>query len=263
MWKHFRLYCKLIAKACRSQMQHRASFVMLLTSQIVSGIAEIVVPWALFNRFHMIQGWTLKEMALLYGMVHMGFAIAEMVSRGFDTFADIVHRGDFDRFLLRPLGTLFQVATCEILAIKIGRFLQGFFVFSWGISQLSIPLCSVQTVILVFCLIGTAALFYGVFVVQATLSFYLRETLELMHIFTYGARTVGGYPITVFNIAWRMFFTSIIPIACVLYYPITSVLNRDFPLYLGVITPAAGILFLLVSFQIWKIGVSHYHSTGS
>ncbi len=264
MWKLFRLYCKLVAKACSSQMQHRASFFMVLLSQIVSGFAEIIVPWALFNRFTVVQGWTLKEMALLYGMVHMGFATAEIVSRGFDKFDDIVHRGDFDRYLLRPLGTLFQVATSEVLSIKIGRFLQGGFVFLWGALQLHISLFSVQAAILLFCFIGTASLFYGVFVLQATLSFYLRETLELMHILTYGARTVGGYPITVFNFGWRLFFTSVIPIACVLYYPINTILHKEtLGMWLGGIAPAAGILFLLASFQVWKIGVRHYHSTGS
>jgi ABC-2 type transport system permease protein len=55
----------------------------------------------------MIQGWTLKEPALIYGILHIGFAIAEASGRGFDTFSRMVIQGDFDRILLRPLGTIF------------------------------------------------------------------------------------------------------------------------------------------------------------
>jgi ABC-2 type transport system permease protein len=264
MWRFLCLYCKIVSKNFGSQMQHRASFIMLLLSQAISGIAEVVVPCVLFSRFKMIHGWTLKEMAFLYGFVHMGFAVAELTSRGFDKFDDIVYRGDFDRFLLRPVGTLFQVATSEVIAIKIGRFLQGLFVFVWGALQVQMSWNEVHIVILCLCFIGTVALFYGVFVIQATLSFYLRETLELMHIVTYGGRTIGEYPITVFNVAWRLLFTCVFPTACVLYYPISVVLNKGgFPIWLGVVSPTAGIIFLVGSFQLWKIGVRYYRSTGT
>jgi len=52
---------------------------------------------------------TLPEVAVLYGMVTTGFALAEAFGRGFDVFASYVKSGDFDRFLLRPRRIALQV----------------------------------------------------------------------------------------------------------------------------------------------------------
>ena len=264
MFKKILLYRKLIATAFRSQMQHRVSFCMLTSAQFISAVTEILGIWVLFDRFKSIQGWTLPQLALLYGLVHMGFSIAEGLGRGFDKFSLLIKYGGFDRLLLRPVGTLFQVATSEVCAVKIGRFIQGFFVLLWGFSKLNLCFFSLHALCLVFSLIGTICLFYGLFVIQATLAFWLRETLEILHIATYGGREAGQYPITIFNQGIFIFFVYIIPLACVLYYPVAIILNKaSSPLWLGFLAPFAGVLFLFASFQIWKLGVSHYNSTGS
>ena len=33
--------------------------------------------------------------------------------------------------------------------------------------------------------------------------------------------------------------------------------------WFGCVAPMAGILFLLLSLQVWRVGVRHYRSTGS
>lgn len=235
---------------------------MLTLAHVFAAATDILLLWALFDRFSVVDGWTLKELALMYGIVHMGFASAEMMGRGFDKFGRMVRSGDFDRLLLRPVGTLFQVATSEFLFTKCGRFFQGLLVFVWGATTLNLSF--IETAFFLLPFLGTTALFYGIFVFQATSTFWLRETTELMNILTYGGRASGQFPITIFHYAWRFFFTYIIPMACVLYYPIATFLHHEnFPLWVALATPCAGFLFLFVSFQCWKIGVRHYHSTGN
>ena len=61
----------------RGQMQYRASFVMLsLGHFFVTGI-EFVSVWALFQRFGSLEGWTLPEVALFYGLVNIAFALSD------------------------------------------------------------------------------------------------------------------------------------------------------------------------------------------
>ena len=85
-----RLYCKLAGIAWRSEMQHRASFMMLVIAHFVSTFVEVVGIWVLFDRFKMVNGWTLAELMLIYGVVNMGFAVAEAFAKGFDTFGLII-----------------------------------------------------------------------------------------------------------------------------------------------------------------------------
>lgn len=262
--ERIRLYFKLVGVAFRSQMQHRASFVMLASTHFISTFADIIGIWVLFDRFKLIQGWTLQEMAIIYGIIHMGFAVAEAFARGFDTFGDMVKSGDFDRILLRPLGTIFQVATGEIQMMRVGRFIQGLVVLLWGSYMLQFSLFSYHAFVILLAVVGATCLFSGLFIIQGTLSFWSTSTLELMNITTYGGVETGQYPMSIFNRGFRLFFTFIIPLACVGYYPVATLLHHvNVPFYAGIFAPVAGIIFLWLSCQLWKLGVRHYHSTGS
>ncbi|WP_068469353.1 ABC transporter permease [Candidatus Protochlamydia phocaeensis] len=264
MLHSLRLYFKLFGSSFKSQMQHRASFFMLAIAHFISTFVDIFGIWVLFARFKVIQGWTLEELALIYGIMHMGFAAAEAIARGFDTFSTLIKQGDFDRLLLRPTGTLFQVATREFQLMRIGRFFQGLAVLLWGCHQLHLPFLSLSSLILSLALIGTTCLFYGLFIIQATLCFWTTETLEIMNITTYGGLESGQYPMSIYHPSFRLFFTFVIPLACVAYYPLAVMLKHEaLPLWTGMLLPLAGVAFLGLSCQLWKIGVSRYQSTGN
>jgi ABC-2 type transport system permease protein len=59
----------------------------------------------------------------------------------------------------------------------------------------------------------------------------------------------------------------VVPSAGISYYPSLAMVDRiDSPkstVLLQYILPLTGVIFLLISLQIWKIGVRHYSSTGS
>lgn len=259
-----RLFFRLIEISFKSQMQHRASFLMLISTYFLSTSIDIIGIWVLFDRFKMVQGWTLKEVAILYGIMHIGFSIPEAFARGFDNFGLLIKNGDFDRILLRPLGTLFQMASREIQWLRLGRFLQGCIILTWGCLELQFSLSALHVLIIFLAILGTAAVFYALFILQATLTFWTIETMELMNIATFGGLEVGQYPISIYPPLLRGFFTFIIPLACVAYYPIATALNHEtIPLWLGTIAPLSGLLFLSLSIQLWKLGVRHYNSTGS
>lgn len=256
------LFSKLLSTSLRSQMQYRASFLMLSISHFLGTFVDILGIWVLFDRFKLVQGWTFPEVGLIYGVMNIGFALAEMFSRGFDTFSQIIKYGEFDRILLRPLSPLFQVAMRDVHAMRIGRFSQGLVVLISSFIYLS--LSPLALFLIFFSILGAAALFYGLFVIQATISFWTVEALEIMNVATYGGLQTGQYPITIYEKPFQLIFTLLIPIACVGYYPIASLLQHEqIPLWLGSLFPLAGALFLFLACQFWHFGVRHYHSTGS
>lgn len=266
MWKKvcrfLSLYGHMASISLRSQMQHRSSFLMLIVAQFLSGLTEILIPLTLCSRFKKVAGFAIADLALFYGIVHMGFALSEILCRGFDKFDQQLVRGDFDRFLTRPLGTLFQVLSSEITGMKIGRFFQGLLAFWWGIIHLSFPIGIFHLVLFFMSLFGTCALFCGVFILQGCLAFYLKATIEIMHMVTYGGRSVGEYPISIFPVLFRLFFTYIVPLSLVVFYPISSLLTGSMRWY-APLFPCAGYVFLLFSIWMWKLSSKQYQSTGS
>jgi ABC-2 type transport system permease protein len=238
------LYWHYVNVSVRSQMQYRASFLMITVATLLTSGLEFLSTWVLFSRFGSIGGWTLAEAAVLYGIVNVAFALAEGIARGFDEFAIMIRGGTFDRLLLRPRGTALQVAGQHLQLLRIGRLSQGLVVLAWGARTLGVSWTAPRVALCLAAIAGGAALFSGLMILQATFSFWSTESLEIFNTVTY-----GGVETTV------------------TYYPVLAILGRPDPLGSSLVfqylSPLFGFAFLVLCLQIWKVGVRHYHSTGS
>jgi len=261
------LYWRYVQVSIRSQMQYRASFLMMTAATFLTSSLEFLATWVLFDRFGSLGGWTLSEAAVLYGMVNIAFALAEGGARGFDEFAIMVRGGGFDRLLLRPRDTALQVAGQQVQLLRAGRLLQGLLVLMWGASSLAVRWTLARALLCLFAIAGGAALFAGLLVLQATFAFWSTESLEVFNTVTYGGVETTQYPLSIYKREFRWFFTYVVPLATVSYFPAVAILGRVDPLgsapIFQCLSPAFGWLFLALCLQIWKIGVRHYHSTGS
>jgi ABC-2 type transport system permease protein len=262
-----RLYLRYLGVSVRSQMQYRASFVMsAIGHALITGI-EFLGLVILFQRFGTIRGWSLAEVALFYGMVNIAFAIADAVARGFDLFSRMLKAGDFDRLLLRPRSLPLQLAGQELVLRRVGRFSQALAVLIWAASALHVAWTPAHLALLFATIAGGACLFVGLFVLQATLSFWTIETLEIVNAFTYGGVFAAQYPLSIYRLWFRRFFTAVVPLAAVSYFPALVLLGRthqsSLPVLLQWLSPLAGVVFLLMSLRVFGLGVRHYQSTGS
>lgn len=248
-------------------MQYRASFWMNVVGQFILVFVELLALIALFIRFGNIRGWSLPEVALFYGITHMGFAFSEGLARGFDTFGRMVKSGEFDRLLVRPRSTLLQVAGSEVQLMRIGRIVHGGAMLGWGISHLSIHWSVAKVCLIPLTLFGAICLFYGILILQATVAFWTIESLELMHILTYGGVEAGQYPLTIYSQWLRHLFTFFIPLVCVNYLPLGLLFDAHHdlvePQAWNYLTPLAGVLFLWCMTRFWRVGERFYVSTGS
>lgn len=263
-----RLYLRYFGISIRSQMQYRASFLMLALGGFLAGAIEIVGIWALFDRFGSLRGWRLPEVALFFGLIHTALALGDAFARGFDVFPRMIRAGNFDRLLLRPRSTALQVAGQELTLHRIGRLTQGLIVLLWAAAALNVHWTAGRVLLAAFAVLGGVCLFYGLWVLQATMAFWTTESLEIMNALTYGGCETGQFPITIYRPWFRRFFTFVVPLACVTYFPVLAILGRDDPVlgspaWLRSSAPLIGVVFLAAALRVWRFGVRHYRSTGS
>ncbi|HET7505721.1 MAG TPA: ABC-2 family transporter protein [Kofleriaceae bacterium] len=262
-----RLYAHYARISIRGQLQYRASAAMSAAGVLLITATELIAVWALFDRFGQIRGWTLAEVALFYGMMSVTWAVCDAISRGFDQLGTLVKSGDFDRILLRPRSTVLQLLGHELTLRRVGRLLQGLGVLGYAALAGTIDWTWARAALLVGSIACGVCAFLGVLVLQATSAFWTVESLEVWNAFTYGGVTMGQYPLAIYRSWFRGFFTYVLPLGCVSYYPGVAILGRADPLgapaFVGWIAPLAGPVFLIVCLQVWRIGVRHYRSTGS
>lgn len=263
-----RLYLRLITTSMKAQMQFPAAFLMLSLGQFLATIIEFIGIWALFDRFRALRAWSLGEVASFYGVVNIAFALADAVARGFDVFGpQFVKTGNFDRVLLRPRSAALQIFGFEFRLTRVGRLLQGALVLGIAAHLLKLDWHMSDFALLGFAVAGGIALFTGLVVMQATLSFWTIESLEITNTLTYGGVQAAQYPLEIYAGWFRQFFTFVVPLACIAYFPVVGVLHRPDPLgappWFLIASPLAGFVFLAVSFFAWRFGVRHYTSTGT
>lgn len=263
-----RLYGRYVAISLRAQMQYRVSFILQALGQFLITGSEFLGLAAVFQRFRQIDNWSLSEVGLFYGIISLAFAVAEAVPRGFDVFGRFVRSGDFDRMLLRPRSTAFQILGQEFQLMRIGRFSQGMIVLIWSSYALDIEWTTAKIILLIVSIVGGACLFSGLFILQATLCFWTVESIEIANCTTYGGVEAAQFPLTIYRRWFREIFVFVIPLATINYLPAHAILGRaettlGAPLWLQYAAPLVGLLFLLLCLQVWKIGERHYRSTGS
>ena len=262
-----RLYLRYASISARSQMQYRASFVMETIGQFGNMGVEFIGILVLFRRFDTLEGWSLAEVAFLYGLVHLGFAFAYTFSRGFDTFGATVGMGDFDRMLLRPRHTALQLAGQEIVLRRLGRFVLAIGVIAWATVALEVEWTAAKVVLAAATVTCGAALFAGLMVLHATLAFWTTETLEMTNMVTNGGVETTQFPLSIYRPWFRGIFTFVFPLGAVSYFPALAILGKPdplgSPLWFQYTSPLIGLVFLLVCLQVWEFGVRRYMSTGS
>lgn len=259
-----RLYFKYMSILFKSQMQYRTSFLLLCVGQFFVPFAVFAGVYFLFERFGELRGWTFHETALCYGVIHMAFSIAECFVRGFDAFSRLIVRGDFDRLLVRPRGTVIQVLGSNFEFTRFGRMLQSAVVIGIAVPELAIQWTPAKVMTLILMVFGGVIVFSGIYMLAAAFCFWTVQGLEAANIFTDGGREMAQYPLDIYAKWVTRFFTFIIPFGAVSYLPLLYILDRaDGPDLLYMAMPLASLLFLAPCLVVWHFGVRHYRSTGS
>ncbi|WP_339208554.1 ABC-2 family transporter protein [Paenibacillus sp. FSL K6-3182] len=259
-----RLFGKYILIMFKSQTQYLTSFWLLSLGQFFVPFSVFAGLYFMFERFGQIEGWNFQEVALCFSIIHMSFAISECFARGFDSFSTLVVNGDFDRLLVRPRSTVLQVLGSKFEFSRVGRLLQSVIILTWALSELTIEWTLLKTITLIFMILSGVFVFSGIFILAATMCFWTVQGLEIANIFTDGGREMAQYPLSIYKKWVTRFFTFVIPFGSVNYLPLLYLLDRTSGnelLYM--ISPIAGILFILPCLIVWNIGVRHYRSTGS
>jgi ABC-2 type transport system permease protein len=257
-----RLYLRYFSVLLRSAMQYRVSFFLTALGQFLSSFSVFLGIFFMFTRFNRVEGFTFSQVLLCFAVILVSFSTAECFARGFDLFRSTISDGEFDRIMVRPRNEMFQVLASKIEFSRVGRLLEAAVILVYALATADVAWDGWKAATLVMMLLGGTALFSGLFIVYASFCFFTIEGLEFMNIFTDGGREFGRYPMSVYGKRVLRFFTFVVPLACVQYYPLLYLLGRAGHRWYALL-PLAGFAFLLPCYAFWRFGVRHYKSTGS
>jgi ABC-2 type transport system permease protein len=263
-----KLYLRLIGARVRAQMQYRVSFLLEVGGFLLVTGLEFALIALLVARFGSVAGWSLAELALLYGLTSFAFSLAEMIGRGFDApFERMIQQGGFDGVLTRPLDAFFQILTADFQLRRLGRTLQAALVMAYAFSRLPISWTPDRLALIPITILSGATIYLALLVIGATLTFWTIRTPEVINVFTFGGEQMTSYPLSIYQEWLRTIFLFLVPVGFSNYPAALYLLERSdpsgLPAWSAWCAPLAAALFFGVALAFWRVGVSKYASTGS
>lgn len=261
------IYRRLIGAQIRSQMQYRASLALDAAGVAGAQLLELAAVAIFFRHVPSLEGWSLAEVALLYGLAGAAFALSDIVLGHLDEFPSFIREGRFDGLLIRPVGTLLQLAGADFALRRLGKLTQALVVLAVAAISLDVAWTPVKVLLLPLAIVSGAVLFCCIWTLGASVVFWTTDAMEATNAFTYGGNYISAYPLSMFGPWMRRLFGFAFGLAFVAYLPALAILDKPDPLglpsALRYATPLAAVAAALVAGTVWRIAVRHYRSTGS
>ena len=139
--RHLRLFFLYFAQYAKVRMAYKADFIIAFFSSMAATVLGFGFVLVLFSKIPRLQDWSFNEVMFLYGFSLIPLGFFNVVSWNLYEFGELyIIEGKFDRVLLRPVDTLFQVIFEKFRLESLQEVVTGFVVVAICIRRLHLIL---------------------------------------------------------------------------------------------------------------------------
>jgi viologen exporter family transport system permease protein len=263
MKRHLRLFALYFAQYAKVRLEYKGDFFIAFFSSMAATVLGFGFVLVLFTKIPRLQDWSFYEILFLYGFSLIPLGLFNVVSWNLYQFGDIyVIQGKFDRILLRPVDTLFQVLFEKFRIESLQEVITGSAVVFISVKHLGIPWPADDYLWFILMVASGAVIYLAVFLILTAVSFWFEDRVGIVPP-VFNMLTFGRYPLTIYNVFIQFMLSWIIPFGFASFYPTTHFLGRTaFNTYFYLV-PVVATAFLMLAVFVWNRGVENYSSTGS
>lgn len=263
-WPLFKTY---VSVRIRSQHQYRLSFYLRMIAATASTALDFIVILVIFEQLPTLGGWSLWEVAFLYGASFMPFKLADLLVGNVERLSEYIKSGAFDSVMIRPVSPLRMLILSDVELTRIGGAVQGLVVFVVAITRTSVDWDFLRILQVPVMITSGFVIYCCIWVMGHTTAFWLTEMREVFNSFTYGGSFMAEFPLDIFAGWMKRLFAFVIPVAFVNYFPAAFILGKadtfGLPRFVQLLSPVVALVMLGMTHVVWKMGLRHYRSTGS
>lgn len=260
------VYLRLVGAGFRSQMQYRLDFLVEVAGVAVLYSAQLLNISIVVGRFENIVGWRLPELAFLYALAVVSTGVSQLLFSHFIDLGDVIVKGEFDRYLVRPANPFVLYLGSQVSAANIGHVIFAGGVFIWAAANASISWTVGKLFYLLLVVAGGTLIQGAAIVLVGTLSFWFQRTGTMFYTVVMPSRELIYYPVSVFPRSLQILLTFVVPFAFINYFPAHLLLDRPEVLFhpvLAYLAPVVGFMCFLGAYGLWVLGTRSYSGTGS
>ena len=275
MRKYLRLHRIFIAQDLKKLMEYKVDFLMGAIGFILVQAVKILTLGIIFSAIpalvykvngEVLDSWTFNEVLFIYGFSLIPKGIDHLL---FDNLWGmgywVVAKGDFDKYLTRPVNSWFYVLTEKFCVDAFGDLFVGIVLVLYSVlsmpADIAVNINWLRLIPLAFVIPFAVMIYTSVKTATAAISFWTKRSGHITHM-CYMTNEFASYPAKIYNNVVKTIITYILPFALTAYYPAIYLLRGESPWSLFVTIGVSVVLFL-ISQLVWNLGLKAYESAGS
>lgn len=261
--RNVRLYLKLQYIQLRTVVEYRGDFwIGILGAALMQG-AGLIFLSAFFSQIPEINGWTVWEIAVLYGLALTPKGFTELLCDGPWMLRAMVNTGEFDRLLVRPVSPALQAATkiasihglgqlsLGIVAIALGTSRSG---MDWSLWKVLFLIATIATGFVMICAINFLVNMIGFWEPSAQSALPTMYTMLI---------DFAKFPLDIYSNVIKVLVTIVAPYAFISYFPALVLLDKESPWqWLGFASPLVTLLVVALTSWLWGKALDRYQGVG-
>jgi len=261
--RNARLYLKLQYVQLRTVVEYRGDFwIGILGAALMQG-AGLVFISALFSRIPEVAGWTVWEIAVLYGLAMTPKGITELLCDGPWMLRSLVNTGEFDRFLVRPVSPALQSATRIASIHGLGQLGLGVSAIALGSAHSALDWSLWTGLFLVVTVASGFVMICAINFLVNMIGFWEPSTQSALPTMYTLLIDFAKFPLDIYNLVIRIVVTMIAPFAFLSYFPGLVLLDKDSPWrWLGFCSPLVTAIVVLITAWLWHKALARYQGVG-
>ncbi len=243
----------LVATNFKATLALRGAFVMQVVFMALNNFTFFVFWWALMGRVTTLRGWSLADIAMLYGIVAAAFGLTITFAGGVRDLARLIDEGNLDTLLTQPKSVLLHALGMRAQPSGFGDFASAviFLIWSGQISWRTVPYVIAAVIASALILAACGIVFFSLAFWLGRVETAARQLFELLI-------TFALYPEPLFGGALRLVLFTVLPAGFVGYLPVRIVHAPSFAsvaILLGV-----AIVYVSLAVLVFDRGLRRYAS---
>ncbi|NER83794.1 MAG: ABC transporter permease [Leptolyngbya sp. SIO1D8] len=260
MQSYLRVLRLFWSTAIAAELEYRLNFLVATLSSLGGLVGSLFGLFLFYRTGYQFQDWSWEEALVVLGVFTLlqGFS-ATFLAPNLNKIVRQVEEGTLDFVLLKPISSQFWLSTRTLSPWGIPDFLFGIIVIGYAGSRLDLNPWAYLIALLPL-VFGFLSLYSLWFMLGATSIWFVKiyNVTEVLR----GLLEAGRFPITAYPVAYRAFFTFVIPVAFLTTVPAQMLLGRAEWIWL-VGSAFLAIALLQISRWFWWFALRFYTSASS
>lgn len=264
MTRYIKLYSVYLQRAIKSRLEYKKDAVVGMFSFLITNTLQFLSLMFIVRSIPNLNGWTMYELGFLYGFSMMPRAIDHLLT---DSLWYVGHwyvkNGVMDRFLIRPVNSLFQVIAEIFQPEALGEVIMGLALLIVCGTKIHLQWTFGNVIVILVATVFGAVVFTALKLITCSIAFWTKRSGHLMSM-VYNFADFAKYPIQIYHPVIKFIMTFIIPFGLVISMPAGAFIKALYnPWFVSMEIIAAAAVTFSIGVFVWNQGLKNYESSGN